>query len=171
MDPGQAQSEAEDLGSALLRCAPGVLPAVVLRVQSDLALLGTIGLATAGAVLRAQRRAYDDVFGDRPARPMMGLRVAGISLIGTGVVTWLTTGALSWGLLATCRDTRCAARARLMAFTTRDAGAVLIAAGSGMLGYALAHRRAYDRFVRDRALSVGTTLLPGGAGLSLSGRF
>jgi hypothetical protein len=40
-----------------------------------------------------------------------------------------------------------------------------------MLTYAIAHGRAYDRFFRDRMLSVGTTWLPGGAGLSLSGRF
>jgi hypothetical protein len=171
MTPGEAENEAQDFGQALLGCAPGVLPAVVLRVQSDLALLATIGLASAGAALRAQRRAYDDVFGDRPPRAMMGLRVAGIALISTGAITWLTTGALSWGLLASCRDAKCATRARLMAFTTRDTGAVLIAAGAGMVTYAMAHRRGYDRFYRDRALSVGTTWLPGGAGLSLSGRF
>lgn len=163
--------QAEGYGRALLGCASGVLPALVLRVQSDLGLLATIGLASAGAAVRAQRSAYDDVFADRRGKPMMGLRIAGMSLIGTGVVTWLTTGALSWGLLASCRDAKCATRARLMAFTTRDAGAVLIAAGSGMLTYAIAHRRAYDRFYRDRALSLGTTLLPGGAGLSFSGRF
>lgn len=171
MSPDEAGSEAEDFADALLECAPGVLPAVALRVYSDLGLLATIGFASAGAVLRARRDAFDDVFADRPARPMMGLRITGITLIGTGVVTWLTMGPLSWGLLASCRDTQCAARARLISFTTRDAGAVLIAAGSGMVGYALAHRRAHDRFLRERALSVGTAFLPGGAGLSLSGRF
>ncbi|MCX4245378.1 hypothetical protein [Paraliomyxa miuraensis] len=164
-------SEAEDIGNTLLECAPGVLPALVLRIHSDIGLLATIGLASAGSALRARRRAYDDVFGNRPVRDMKGLRIAGVGLIGTGVVTWLTTGALSWGLLATCRDTKCATRARLVAFTTRDTGAVLIAAGSGMLAYALAHRRAYDRTQRDRALSVGTAWLPGGGGLSVSGRF
>ncbi|MEX1362458.1 MAG: hypothetical protein AB1Z98_04985 [Nannocystaceae bacterium] len=171
MAPADETSEAEDFGDVLLRCAPGVLPAVALRVQSDLGLLATIGLVSAGAALRARRRAYDDVFGDVAPRRMLGLRVGGISLMGLGVVTWLTTGAVSWGLLATCRDARCATRARLVAFTTRDAGAVLIAGGAGMLTYALAHGRAYDRFFRDRALSVGTAVVPGGAGLSLSGRF
>ena len=163
--------EAEDFGQVLLRCAPGVLPAVALRVHSDLGLLATIGLVSAGAAFRAQPKAYDDVFGDRPPKRMLGLRATGISLVSVGVVTWLTTGAVSWGLLASCRDTRCATRARLMAFTTRDTGAVLVAAGSGMLAYSLAHARAYDRFFRDRALSVGTAWLPGGAGLSLGGRF
>jgi hypothetical protein len=174
IEPFAAQAssdEAESFEQALLRCAPGVLPAVVLRVHSDLGLLATIGLASAGAALRAHRQAYDDVFADRPARAMTGLRAAGIALVGTGVVTWLTTGAISWGLLASCRDAKCATRARLLAFTTRDTGAVLIAAGAGMLTYAIAHGRAYDRFFRDRMLSVGTTWLPGGAGLSLSGRF
>lgn len=165
------QSEAENFAEVLLDCAPGVLPALALRIYSELGLFATIGMASAGATLRGRRKAYDDAFADRPAPPMLGLRIAGISLIGTGVVTWLTTGALSWGLLATCRDAKCATRARLIAFTTRDTGAVLVAAGSGMLAYTLAHRRAYDRFIRDRALSVGTALLPGGAGLSLSGRF
>lgn len=171
MSPDEANSEAEDFGEALLECAPGVLPAIALRVHSDLGLLATIGLASAGAALRAQRRAYDDAFGDRRPKAMLGLRAGGISLIGAGVVTWLTTGAASWGLLASCRTARCATRARLMAFTTRDTGAVLIAAGAGMLSYAIAHGRAYDRFSRDRALSVGTAWVPGGAGLSLSGRF
>lgn len=171
MTTDEAGDDAEDFGRALLGCAPGVLPAVVLRVQSDLALLATIGLASAGAALRARRRAYDDVFASRPIRPLMGLRIAGIGLMGTGVVTWLTTGALGWGLLASCRDAKCATRARLMAFTTRDASAVLIAAGAGMLTYAVAHGRAYDGYFRDRALSVGAAWLPGGGGLSLSGRF
>lgn len=165
------QTEAEDFAQALLECAPGVLPAVVLRIQSDVGLLATIGLASAGAVVRARRQAYDDVFADRPSNRMLRLRIAGASLLGAGVVTWLTTGAVSWGLLASCRDAKCATRARLMAFTTRDAGAVLIAAGSGMLAYSIGHLHAYDRFYRDRAFSLGTTILPGGAGLSLSGRF
>lgn len=171
MDPEGTSNEAEDFGQALLECAPGVLPAIALRVHSDLGLLATIGLASAGAVLRARQRAYDDVFAERPARRMLGLRVGGIGLISAGVVTWLTTGAVSWGLLASCRDARCATRARVLAFTTRDAAAVLITTGSGMVSYSLAHGRAYDRFFRDRALSVGTALLPGGGGLSLSGRF
>lgn len=171
MTPEQAEQEIRDFASALVSCAPGVLPAVVLRVHSDLGLLATMGLASAGAAMLAQRRAYDDVFADRPAKRMLGLRIAGVGLLGTGVVTWLTTGALSWSMLAKCRDARCATRARLVAFTTRDTGAVLIAAGAGMLTYAIAHGRAHDRFFRDRALSLGAAYLPGGGGLSLSGRF
>ena len=168
----EAEEQARDFGDVLLECAPGVLPAVALRVHSDIGLLATIGLAAAGAALRAQRSGYDDVFGDKPAKPMLALRATGVTLIGTGVVTWLTTGALSWGVLAGCRTARCATRARLMAFTTRDAGAVLIAVGSGMLAYAVSHRRAYDRFYRERALSVGLTTMPGGGGgLSMTGRF
>lgn len=171
MDPDEARDEAEDFGQALLQCAPGVLPAVALRIYSDVGLLTAIGLAAGGAAVRARQQAYDDVFADRPARPMLGLRIAGASLLGVGVLTWLTTGAASWGLLASCRDTDCASRARLMAFTTRDAGAVLTAAGAGMLSYSIAHRRAYDRTLRERLLSIGTAFVPGGAGLSLSGRF
>lgn len=169
--PEEAEQEVRDFADALVSCAPGVLPAVVLRVHSDLGLLATMGLASAGAALRAHRKAYDDVFADRPAHRMLGLRIAGVGLLSTGVITWLTTGAVSWGLLGSCRDAKCATRARLMAFTTRDTGAVLIAAGAGMLTYAIAHGRAHDRFFRDRALSTGLTWLPGGAGLSLSGRF
>jgi hypothetical protein len=169
--PEQAEQETRDFADALVRCVPGVLPAMVLRVQSDLALLATIGLASAGAALRAHRQAYDDVFADRPARRMLGLRIAGIGLLSTGVVTWLTTSAVSWGLLGSCRDAKCATRARLMAFTTRDTGVVLIAAGAGMLTYAVAHGRAHDPDFRDRALAVGAAWLPGGGGLSLSGRF
>lgn len=171
MTPEEVGNGVESYADALVKCVPGVLPAMVLRVQSDLSLLATIGLASAGAALRAQRRAYDDAFGDRPPRRMLGLRAAGLSLLGTGVVTWLTTSAISWGLLASCRDAKCATRARLMAFTTRDTSVALIAAGGGMLTYAVAHGRAYDRFFRDRALSVGTAWLPGGGGVSLSGRF
>lgn len=172
MSPDEVQDEAQDFGQTLLRCAPGVLPAVALRIYSDVGLLTTIGLAAGGAAMAARQRAYDDVFADRAAPPMLGLRIAGASLVGVGVITWLTTGAVSWGLLASCRDAACASRARLMAFTTRDAGAVLTAAGAGMLSYTLAHRRAYDRTLRERLLSVGTTFVPGGgAGLSVSGRF
>jgi len=170
-NPDEVRNEAEDFSQALIECAPGVLPAVALRIYSEFGLLTMIGLAAGGASMRARQRAYDDVFADRPGRPMTGLRIGGASLIGVGLVTWLTTGAVSWGLLASCRDAKCATRARLTAFTTRDAGAVLVASGAGMLAYSFAHRRAHDRFVRDRLLSVGTAYIPGGAGLSLSGRF
>jgi hypothetical protein len=169
--PEEAEQEVRDFADAVVSCAPGVLPAVVLRVHSDLGLLATIGLASAGAAIRASRKAYDDVFADRPAKRMLGLRIAGVGLLGTGVITWLTTGAVSWSLLGSCRDAKCATRARLMAFTTRDTGAVLIAAGAGMLTYAIAHGRAHDRYFRDRALSLGAAWLPGGGGLSLTGRF
>ncbi len=46
-----------------------------------------------------------------------------------------------------------------------------VAAGAGMLAYSFGHRRAYDRVLREHLLSVGTAWVPGGAGLSLSGRF
>jgi len=170
-DPTEVPAQAEDYGQALVGCIPGVLPAIALRLYSELGLLTTIGLAAGGAAVLAKRRAYEDVFADRNAPVMTGLRIGGAALVGVGVVTWLTTGALSWGLLASCRDAKCATRARLMAFTTRDAGAVMVAAGAGMLAYSLSHRRAYDRFLRERLLSVGTAYVPGGAGLSLSGRF
>jgi hypothetical protein len=169
--PDDTENEAEDFAQDLQRCAPGVLPAVALRIYSDVGLLATIGLASTGAVMRGRQRAYDDVFADRPVRPMLGLRIAGASLLGVGVMTWLTTGAVSWGLLASCRDAKCATRARLMAFTTRDAGAVLTASGAGMLSYAMAYRRAHDRTLRDRLFSIGTAMLPGGLGLSLRGQF
>lgn len=163
--------EAENFRDALVGCAPGLLPAVALRVHSDIGLLAMIGLASTGAALRAQRDAYDEVFADRPPRALLGLRAGGASLVGFGVVTWLTTGAVSWGLLARCRTARCATRARLVGFTTRDTGAVMIAAGSGMLAYAISHRRGYDRYFRERAMSLGATFLPNGGALTLRGRF
>lgn len=163
--------DAEVLGEVVAQCIPGVIPAIVLRVHSDIGLLATIGLAAGGAILRGRRAAYDDVFADRPPRNVRRLRLAGISLIGVGVVTWFTTGAAAWGLLAGCKSGKCAARARLMAFTTRDAGAALVAAGAGMLGFAEAYRRGHGGFVRDRALSLAPTLGPRGFRLGLSGRF
>lgn len=165
------ETRARNYSDALIECAPGVLPAVALRVHSDIGLLATIGLASAGAALRGQRAAYDDVFANRGPNAMLGLRAAGAGLVGAGVVTWFTTGAISWGLLAKCRSARCATRARLMSFTTRDTGAVLIAAGAGMLAYTISHRRGYDRILRERAMSVGLSWLPSGGGLSLRGRF
>ena len=161
----------EDVGEAFTGCAPGVLPAIALRVHSDLGLLATIGLATAGAMTRGNADAYADVF-DPPGRrrTVAGLRIAGISLVGAGVVSWLTTGAAAWGVVGNCKDARCVNRGRLMAFITRDLSAAMVASGAGMLGFAETYRRRHDGYTRDRALSITPTLSWGGAGLSLSGR-
>lgn len=161
----------EDVGDVFTGCAPGVLPALALRVHSDIGLLAAIGLATAGGITRGNHDAYTDVF-DPPGRrrKVAGLRIAGISLIGAGVVSWLTTGAAAWGIVGNCGTARCVNSGRLMAFITRDLSAGMVAAGGGMLGFAESYRRRHDGYTRDRALSIGPSLSLGGLGLSLSGR-
>ncbi len=161
----------EDVGDVFTGCAPGVLPALALRVHSDIGLLAAIGLATAGGITRGNHDAYADVF-DPPGRrrTVAGLRIAGISLIGAGVVSWLTTGAAAWGIVGSCGTARCVNGGRLMAFITRDLSAGMVAAGGGMLGFAETYRRRHDGYTRDRALSIGPSLSLGGLGLSVSGR-
>lgn len=161
----------EDVGDVFTGCAPGVLPALALRVHSDIGLLAAIGLATAGGITRGNHDAYRDVF-DTPGqrRKVAGLRIAGISLIGAGVVSWLTTGAAAWGVVGNCGTARCVNSGRLMAFITRDISAGMVAAGGGMLGFAETYRRRHDGYTRDRALSIGPSLSLGGLGLTLSGR-
>jgi hypothetical protein len=148
-----------------------VLPALALRVNSDLALLATIGLAAGGGALRGQRDAWDDVFGTPKPRKIGGLRIGGIALIGTGILTWFTTGAAAWGVLGKCRTSRCANAARAMAFSTRHVSAVLVASGAGMLAYAEAHRRHTSRYARDKAMTVQPVVSWGFAGLQLTGSF
>src|SRR5690606_18430953 len=109
--------DAESVGEAVDRCAPSVLPAVVLRVHSDIALLATIGLATAGGVARGRRDAWDHVFRIERQPRITGMRVAGIALMATGVITWFTAGAAAWGWLGSCKTASCVNRARIMAFT------------------------------------------------------
>ena len=176
IDPISAETfedieDAEVLGEVVARCVPGVIPAIALRVHSDIGLLATIGMAAGGAVLRGRRLAHDDVFGDRPSRDFVGLRWGGVSLIALGAVSWFTTGAGSWGMLASCRSAKCATRARALNFSMRSTSAVLVASGAGMLGFSEAHRRNRDRFVRDRALAVFPTFGPREAGVGISGRF
>jgi hypothetical protein len=166
----EVDDEAERAGELVIDCIPGVVPALALRVHSDLGLLATIGLATAGGLLRARRAAHDDVFGQRPRRSFAGLRIGGITLIATGVVTWFGTGAGSWGWLSSCPDGPCVTRARLMNFLTRDASALMIASGGAMLGFAEAYRRNFDRYERDRAWSVGPAVGGTFVGLTLQGR-
>lgn len=176
IDPISAETfedidDAEVLGEVVARCVPGVVPAIALRVHSDIGLLATIGLAAGGAILRGRRLAHDDVFGSGPDRDFRGLRWGGVGLLGLGVVTWFTTGAASWGMLAGCKSGTCATRARAMNFSMRSTSAVLIASGAGMLGFAEAYRRNRDRFIRDRALSLSPTFGPGYFGLGMSGQF
>ncbi len=161
----------EDVGDVVAGCAPGVLPAIALRVHSDLGLLATIGLATAGAMTRANSEAYAHVFDTQRRRQVAGLRIGGLSLLGAGVVTWLTTGATAWGILGNCGSARCANGARLMAFITRDVSVAMIASGAGMLAFAEVYRRRHDGYTRDRALSIGPAVSRGTFGLSATGRF
>ena len=167
----EVDSDAERAGELVVDCIPGVVPALALRVHSDIGLLATIGLATAAGMLRARQRAWDDVFGKKPRAAFLGHRIAGISLIAGGVVTWFASGAGSWGWLSSCRSTKCAVRARILNFSMRDVSAVMVATGGVLLGFAEAYRRNFDRFERDRAFSVGPSVAIGGGGLVMSGRF
>lgn len=163
---------ADDVGEVFQQCAPGVLPALALRVHSDIGLLAAVGLATAGGMTRGNADAYGDVF-DPPGRrrTVAGLRIAGISLIGAGVVSWLTTGAAAWGVVGNCGTARCVNSGRLMGFITRDLSAAMVASGAGMLGFAETYRRRHDSYTRDRALSIGPTISLQGVGMRLGGRF
>lgn len=179
IDPVAAQSkandppeeEAEQIGNSIIKCVPGILPAIALRVNSDLALISAISMAAAGAVLRAQRNAYDDAFASRSRKDIVKLRWAGIGLIIGGAVTYLVTGPTAWGILAKCDTGKCAARARIMGFATRDVSAVMIASGAGMLGFSESYRRRHEAYSRDRALAFSPAFGRGFAGLSLTGRF
>jgi hypothetical protein len=164
--------DVEDTGEVVAACAEGVVPAVVLRVQSDLALLATIGLAAGGAALRGKRHAFDDAFGTPAKRPShRGLQGGGIGLVAAGAVTWLTTSAVAWGLLTRCETSRCANRARVTAFSTRSLSAVMVASGAGMLAYAESLRRNGVRYRRERAMSIGPALGATHMGFTLTGRF
>jgi hypothetical protein len=165
------EEEVEQIGEAIVSCVPGVLPAIALRVHSDLALVSAISMAAAGAVLRGQRDAFDHVYASKRRNDIAKLRWAGVGLILGGVVTYLVTAPTAWGVLAKCDTAKCASRMRIMAFATRDVSAVLIAGGAGMLGYAEGYRRAHEKFGREKALSFSPSFGRGFAGLSLSGRF
>jgi hypothetical protein len=163
--------DAEVLGEVVAKCIPGVIPAIALRVHSDIGLLASIGMAAGGAILRGRRLAHDDVFGGGPERDFRGLRWGGVSLIGLGVLTWFTTGGASWGMLAGCKSGKCATTARALNFSMRSTSAAFVAAGAGMLGFSEAYRRNREKFFRDRALSLFPTIGPQHAGLSLHGTF
>lgn len=170
-DPFDDDSDVEDVGNAIIKCVPGVLPVIALRVNSDLALVAMIGMATAGAILRAERIAYDDVFAGRMSKRIPKLRGAGVGLIAVGAATWLTLGPASWGVLAKCDDAKCAGRARAMGFTTRTIGAALVAAGAAMLGFSESYRRKHEHFNRERALLWAPMFGRGLAGVSVQQRF
>ncbi len=174
-DPFDSQTDAEQVGDAVLRCAPGILPVVALRVNSDLALATTIALVTAGAVLRGERDAFDHAMGSgthvRVPRRVQQLRWAGIGVLAAGAAVWVSLSPASWAVLAKCDSARCASRARAMSFSTRDLGAALVAAGAGMVGYAESYRRNHERFARERAILWAPSVGRGWVGLSLSSRF
>ncbi|MBX7078065.1 MAG: hypothetical protein K1X88_02690 [Nannocystaceae bacterium] len=174
-DPFDSQTDAEQVGDAVLRCAPTILPVVALRVNSDLALATTIALATAGAVLRGERDAFDHAMGSgahvRVPRRVQQLRWAGIGVLAAGAAVWVSLSPASWAVLAKCDSARCASRARAMSFSTRDVGAALVAAGAGMVGYAESYRRNHGRYARERAILWAPSFGRGWVGLSFSSRF
>lgn len=170
-DPFDSDTDAEEVGNAVITCVPGVLPVVALRVNSDIALLAMIGMATAGAIYRAERVAYDDAFASRKQARISRLRGAGIGLVAVGALTWLTMSPAAWGVLAKCDDAKCASRARVMGFLTRDAGAVLVASGAAMLGFSETYRRKHEHFSRERALLWAPTFGRGLVGISVQQRF
>ncbi len=179
IDPVEAQSEMEDpideeaeqIGNAIIKCGPGALPAIALRVHSDLALIAAIGMAAGGAHLRAQRNSYDHVFASKKRKDIGKLRWAGVGLIIGGAVTYLVTGPTSWGVMSKCSTGDCVARMRIMGFVTRDISAVLIASGAGMLAYAESYRVNHEKFTREKGLSFAPSFGRGFAGFSLTGRF
>jgi hypothetical protein len=162
---------AEDFGHAVAECVPGVLPAIALRVHSDLALVAAIAFAAGGAVMRGRQQAFDHVFAGKKRRDLAALRISGISLLATGLVTWFATGAAAWGMLGSCHSAACAKQARRVHFATRDTGVAIAAAGAGMLGFAEGYRRAHEGFTRDRALSIGPVAGFGTYGVAIAGRF
>ena len=170
-DPFDDETDAEEIGNAIIQCVPGILPVVALRVNSDLALVAMIGMATAGAMLRADRTAYDDAFASRRQNKIARLRGAGIGVIAVGATAWLTLGPASWGVLAKCGSAKCAGRARVMSFTTRDLGAVLVAAGAAMLAFSETYRRKHELYSRERAIMWAPSIGRGYAGVSLMQRF
>jgi len=170
-DPFDDETDAEEIGNAIIECVPGVLPVVALRVNSDLALIAMIGMATAGAILRADRTAYDHAFASKRNNKIARLRGAGIGLIAVGATAWLTLGPASWGLLAKCDDAKCATRARAMGFSMRDVGAVLVAGGAAMLAFSETYRRKHEAYSRERAILWAPAIGRGYAGVSLMQRF
>jgi hypothetical protein len=170
-DPFDDETDAEEIGNAIIECVPGVLPVVALRVNSDLALVAMIGMATAGAILRADRTAYDHAFAMKRNAKIARLRGAGIGLIAVGATTWLTLGPASWGVLAKCDDAKCATRARAMGFSMRDVGAVFVAAGAAMLAFSETYRRKHEAYSRERAILWAPAIGRGYAGISLMQRF
>jgi hypothetical protein len=163
--------EAEQIGNAIIKCGPGALPAIALRVHSDLALIAAIGMAAGGAALRAQRNSYDHVFSAKKRKDIGKLRWAGVGLVIGGAVTYLVTGPTSWGVMSKCATGDCVARMRIMGFVTRDISAVMIASGAGMLAYAESYRINHEKFGREKALAFAPSFGRGFAGFSLSGRF
>jgi hypothetical protein len=99
------------------------------------------------------------------------LSIAGAALIPVGFASWLITSAVAWKRLGNCEDADCAIKARLMAFTTRDASVAVVAAGAGMLAYGLSYRRSHARFAREKALTVGPQISWQSLGLALRGSF
>lgn len=170
-EPVEVPDDFERVGEAVLRCVPGVLPAIALRVNSDLALAASVGMVAAGTLLRGERDAYDHVFSGGRRRELTKFRGAGIGLVAGGALTWLTLSPAAWGVLAKCATARCATGARAMGFSVRSVGAALVAVGAGLLGYSEAYRRNHERYTRERAWTFAPQFAPGMAGLGVSGRF
>jgi len=164
-------------------CYQGGVPGVALQLLGDLSLGASVALSAAGAGTRARRDAYDDRFADRPARDTLKLEIAGASLLGAGVLMFVSTTAATWGAIAGCEDGACVNRLRIVNLSLRNVSGAMSAAGAGMLTYGVLYRRRYFEYgaiyrrgpAGSAALSVVPSLtLPDegrGVNLTLAGRF
>ncbi len=161
----------EDLDDAVFTCTSGVLPAFILQIHAGLNIVGAMALTAGGGGLRAERDAWDDVFKAERNRAHAKLRGTGVSLIAGGFGVWLTSSAVTFGLMVRCNTGGCVRRNRITGFVIRDVGFAMMTAGVGLLTYGEIYRRRRGLFDRERRMTLSPMAFGEGGGFVVGGRF
>lgn len=156
-------------------CSITMLQAGALKLHGSINALASIGIAAAGASIRARYDAHHDVFESGRHKKTQPLRTAGASLLGVGLFTWLGSAVGTWAGTIACTELGCVERLRTAQNVLTLSSFALITSGTGMLTYGLLYERRYTENATIYGHIQRMQLLPTASrnhvGVSLVGRF
>lgn len=173
MTDEETAEEVAGLAALGVACAATVTPSLIVRLGTPVLLGASLGMAAAGAGVRARSDAFRDRFGRHKTKRWKGITydVVGGTLLGVGLLLWISSRASLLGNGVNCGSISCYTR---YDFSTLHGSAAMTISGAAVLTYGLAYRRAQRHYGRPGVpveLQLSPSVSRNTGGLSLAGRF